>query len=333
MGLLLLALPQAVQAVPEARHAHIDCAALRLTVGDHTVRHQIKLILTLTAEDEAALGGWDQSLLYIGNPAGFSVKLAPVNTKYTPRQFKVANAVLVYKAATDSADPGQNTVPADFFASPGPYQLTLDALGERYTAAISFGPQVSLRCEQGGRPVSNFSLAPEQPLRIYSDPQRFGPVYYKRQDASNFIFQLANMDNALLGGDFHAPSESPMYVFSVRSGADGGPTRVVDPALYIAGAQEHLIRSDFAETPVELPAGLFKPGDAVTVDFMRQETIPPDALFVAGHQDASSRAAVQDRVVWAMLVESAPGAAELGLSPAQLAAQIAGKVMRQISGD
>jgi hypothetical protein len=320
-------------AVPEVRHAHIDCAALRLKVGDHSVRHQVKLVLTLTAEEESALSGSDQSLLYIANPAGFSARIEPLSSKFTPRQFKVANSVLVFKAATDSADPSQNSVPADFFSDGGPYKLTLDALGERYTAEISFGPEVRLRCEQGGREITDFSMAEEQALRIFTDPDEFGPVYHKRQDTTNLFFQLANMDDALLGGDFHAPIESPLFVFSVRSApSDGGPSRVVDPSLYISGAQEHLIRSAGAATPVELRAGLFSQGETVVVDFMRQETIPPDALFTAGKANVTSRAAQQDRVVYAMLVESEPLAGELGLDERQMAARTARKVMRQISG-
>jgi hypothetical protein len=206
--------------------------------------------------------------------------------------------------------------------------------GETYGGQVSFGPPLSLRCEQGGMAAENFALSPGLLLDIYTDPATFGPVYYKRQDVKNFFYQLANIDDALSGGDFHAPIESPKYIFQIRTGPnDGGPTQVLDPRLYIQGAQEHLIRSDATATPLRLDPSGFQAGQMLLVDFMRQETGAPNACFVDGHDNVSSQVVVQDRIVYSLQVRGGEDDGGLGLTPEQRARRSAGKATSQIGED
>ena len=126
--------------------------------------------------------------------------------------------------------------PPGFFSADGPYEVVLTLRGNYITGTFSFGEPLAMAVSQAGQAVDNFSLKAEAPLTVATTPAEFGPVYYKRQDLTNFVFQMANMDQALAGGDFHAPIESPRYVFQVRAGdADGGTTRLIDPSRYIKG--------------------------------------------------------------------------------------------------
>jgi hypothetical protein len=335
--LLLLALglpPGQASAVPAVDHIGIDCAALRLVVNDYSLRYQIKVIVTLAAQENSGLNGIETTRVIIGNPEGLSVTLKPHKLNVSPKKFKAANATIVFKAAADSDAPKEDTVPPGFFSSRGPYSVAVVLHDEQYSGTVSFGPEVSLRCEQAGQAAQNFALSPELPLDIYTDPSEFGPVYYKRQDVTNFFYQLANMDNALMGGDFHAPIESPKYIFQIRSGPkEGGPTEVLDPQLYIEGAQEHLIRSELTKTPLRLSPGSFQAGQVLLVDFMRQETGEPDSQFIDGRENMGSSVVVQDRVVYALQVQDGQSAADSGLTPEQRARRTASKVTSQIGED
>lgn len=319
------ALPLAARAVPPADHVRIECIALRLNVNDYSIRHQIKLLVTVASSDEARLALVENALLTVTNPAGQAVNLAVREYHQTPKQFKAANARLLFKAVEDSADSALSNVPVGFFTGSGPYQLALSLLGQTYSGAFSFGAPLKLSVEQQGRAISNFTLSVEQPVTIVTEPTEFGPVYYKRQDPSNLFYQLANIDQALEGGDYHAPVESPRYVFQISIGdGTGGPTRLLDPSRYIAGFEPHLIRSDSTTTPLAFAANEFAPGDAVVVDFTREEAAPPDCGFSGPDQNFSAQLVVQDRVVYAMRAEEPPSATELGTSAAAPAAPAKG---------
>jgi len=313
LGVLALLAPAAVRAVPEADHLRVECVVLRLAVNDYTVRRQVKLMCTLASADESRLAEVEGAQLTITSPSGQGVTLAPQQVEILPRVFKAANAKLLFKAIDDSAEPSLNNVPQGFLGAPGQYRLKLSIRDETVEGEVGFGEGVSLRAEQGGKPVKHFTLSAEQPLDILSDPAEFGPVYFKRQDLTNFLFQMANMDQALSGGDFRTPVESPLYIFQVRIGdLSGGPTKLLDPARYIDGYQPHLIRSERTSTPLHFDANDFVPGQVVIVDFLRQDTVP-DAEGLHGPQrNFSSRTVVINQMVVALAVEQAPTAAELG---------------------
>jgi hypothetical protein len=175
-----------------------------------------------------------------------------------------------------------------------------------------------MRVEQESEPVANFVLRDEAGFTISTTPASFGPVYYKRQDMTNFVFQLANMDQALKGGDFHAPVEPMRYFFQVRVGdTAGGPTRLLDPARYIEGHKAHMIRSELTSMPLSFMAEEFAAGDAVLIDFMRINTATPDTVFTAERENMSSLATAQERVVYALAVETPPTPEELGQLPGE----------------
>jgi hypothetical protein len=315
LALMLASSPVMAGAVPEADHVRIECIALRLKVNDFSIRHQIKLLVTVTSSDEERLSGVDLALLGLASPGGEEVTMACRECRITPRQFKAANARLLFMAVEDSAAPlpsPQSNVPAGFFTGSGPYQVSLTLRGELFKGEVSFGDQLEMAVDQAGRPAQNFCLADELPLAISTEPAEFGPVYYKRQDLTSFVYQLASMNEALQGKDYHPQRESPQYVFQIRVGdSEGGPAALVDPARYIEGHKRHLIRSDQTSTPLSFSAEEFKPGDVVIVDFMRQETLDPDAGFEA-RDNFSAQVVVQDRVVYALSVETAPTPEELG---------------------
>jgi hypothetical protein len=305
--------------VPEADHVHLDCTALRLSVNNYSVRHQIKLEVAVSAPDEDALSGVDLALLSITNPAGEDVTMACSKMSISPKRFKAAHARLLFKAVEDSAAPlpsELSNAPPGFFSSLGPYELALTLRGELFQGEISFGEPLAMRVEQESEPVANFVLRDEAGFTVSTTPQRFGPVYYKRQDMTNFVFQLANMDQALEGGDFHAPVEPMRYFFQVRVGdTAGGPTRLLDPARYIEGHKAYMIRSDETSTPLKFMAEEFVAGEVVLVDFMRINTAPPDTVFTAERENLSSLATTQERVVYALAVETPPTPEELGQLP------------------
>ncbi|GEM_PF-6325498 len=320
VALLLAFPPVTAAAVPEADHVRIECIALRLKVNDYSIRHQVKLLVTVTTSDESRLSGVDLALLSLTSPAGVEVTMGCRECRVTPRQFKAANARLLFKAVEDSAAPlpsAQSNVPPGFFDEAGPYQVSLTLRGELFSGEVSFGEPLAMSIEQDGRAAERFCLADELPLTITTKPAEFGPVYYKRQDLSGFVFQLASMNQALEGKDYHPQRESPQYVFQIRRGdAEGGPAALVDPSRYIAGHEKHLIRSDHTSTPLTFGAGEFRPGDVLIVDFMRQETPPPDAGFEQ-RDNFSAQVVVQDRVVYALAVETAPTPEELGVVAAE----------------
>lgn len=312
-GAALLLAPAALKAVPAAEHVRLECIALRLNVNDYSLRHQIKLLVSVTAEDEQRLALVENALLSVTNSAGQTVNLAVREFHSSPRQFKAANARLMFKAVEDSANAQVSNVPRGFFADDGPYMLALSLLGRSYTGSISFGAPLKLQVEQLGRPVSNFALSVEQPVRITTQPAEFGPVYYKRQDLTNFFFQMANMEQSLESGDYHAPKESPRYIFQISIGdGEGGPARLLDPSRYIEGFEPHLIRSERTSTPLSFAGSEFQSGDVVVVDFMREEIAAPDTGFAGGGEEFSSQLVVQERVVYALHAEAAPSSAELG---------------------
>lgn len=321
LSVLLVALgalmPGAVLAVPEADHVHLDCTALRLTVNDYSVRHQIKLEVAVSAPDEESLSGVDLALLSVTNPAGEDITMACSKVSISPKRFKAAHARLLFKAVEDSAAPMPSelsNVPQGFFSSLGPYQLALTLRGELFQGEISFGEPLAMVVEQESEAVANFVLRDEAGFTVSTTPTRFGPVYYKRQDSTNFVFQLANMDQALDGGDFHAPVEPMRFFFQVRIGdTAGGPTRLVDPARYIEGHKAYMIRSDETSTPLKFKAEEFVAGEVVLIDFMRIDTAPPDTMFTATRANVSCLASTQERVVYALAVETPPTPEELGL--------------------
>jgi len=313
---LVLALPLGAAAVPEADHIHLELDALRLNVNDYSLKHQVKAVLTITAEDESRFSGADLALITIINPVGEDVTLGHYKYVFNEKKFKAANAIVVFKVVEDSSAPlpsELSNVPPGFFCADGPYHVSIILRGEVISGEFSFGPALGMGVSQGGEPVTNFCLAAEEPFQVATDPQEFGPVYYKRQDLTNFVYQLANMDQALEGGDFHAQVETPRYVFQVRAGkGDGGPTRLIDPARYIVGHEKHLIRSEQTATPLSFQAGEVTPGEVVVIDFQREDVPAPDSLFGAETASFSSRVLITDRVVFALHAETPPTPEELG---------------------
>lgn len=320
-GLGLLLAPPTAKAVPEADHVRLECSVLRLQVNDYSVRYQLKAQLAISAPSEAQLSGADLALMSIVNSAGEAVTIAPRSCQLSPRQFKAAHATLLFKAIEDTSAPfpaEPSNVPAGFLSAGGPFDILLIVRGEQFSGQVSFGAQLGMRVMQDGREISNFCLADELPCLVETEPSQFGPAYYKRQDLTNYVFQLASMEQALESQDYHPAVESPRYLFQLRIGdPDGGPTRLVDPQRYIEGYTPHLIRSEQTSTPLSFSADEFSSGDVVIIDFERTETLPPDALFSAARENFSSQTTVADRVVYAMYVEPPPTPAELGQEAAE----------------
>jgi hypothetical protein len=312
LGVALM-LPGAALAVPKADHVRVEVAALRLSINDYCTRYQVKVLVTVSSSEEGGLDGVKDAGLTVANPAGAQVALSACKVEIIPKRFKAATAQLLFKAGEDTSSAALSNVPRGFFGQDGTYCASVRVRGQQYAGEFRFGAMVSLSAEQAGKPVEHFSLKDEEPLRISTEPGEFGPVYYKRQDLMNFMFMLNNMDQAIQSGNYHPEVESPMYVFQVRIGdAQGGPARLLDPARYIEGHQPFLIRSDHTSTPLVFSAEEFSPGDVVIVDFMRQDTLQPDEGFTCAKGGFSGQITVQNRAVYAMAVESAPSAAELG---------------------
>ena len=302
-------------AVPEAGHILIECNVLRLNINNASTRHQVKVLVTVSSADEENQLALQRSMLSITRPDGMSATIGNYSRSSSPKQFKAAITRLLFKVVEDSAAPDKSNVEPGFFNSLGPYLLSLAIANETYTGEISFGEPLTLEVRQEGKPAVDFLLRDEAGLDLYTAPATFGPVYYRQQDMSNFVFQLANMDNSLKTGDYHAPVESPRYLFQVRiSDGQGGPARLVDPARYIEGYQAHMIRSAQTSTPLHFSADEFSSGEAVVIDFQRESTLPPDTVFSGPSADLSSSVVVTDRVMYVLVVEPVPSSEELGIS-------------------
>lgn len=307
-GLILL-VPAAASAVPEASHVRLECDALRLNVNNYTTRHQITLTVSLSAPDESDFAGMEDARLEISSPGGDTVTFPPHKQAKYPRRFKAANAKLMFKAISDPSDKDTSNVPEGFFDDSGPYRLNLALLGHTYNGKVEFGRRLDMSVLQLGEPVANFTLRSEAPFEVYTTPAEFGPVYYKRQDITNFMFQLANISEALESQDYHTPVENPLYLFQVGvSDGEGGPTVLLDPAQYIQGYEPHLIRSESTTTPLRFDPKFFKVGDVVVVDFMRQDRAEPDSVFASDNPDMTDQLVVKDRVVFALEILDPPPA-------------------------
>jgi hypothetical protein len=295
--------------VPEASHVRLECEALRLNVNNYATRHQISLTVTVSAPDEAEFAGLEEARLTIADGSGEQVAIGPAKYSESPRRFKAAHAKLKFRAVSDPGDPETTNVPDGFFSGEGPYRLELELKGEQYYGEVEFARRLGMSVLQLGQPAANFTLRSEAPFEIYTTPAEFGPVYYKQQDITNFMFQLANMNQALEGGDYHSPVESPLYLFQIGvSDGEGGPTSLLDPAQYIAGYQPHLIRSDSTTTPLRFEPELFDTGDVVVVDFRRQDRAEPDSVFVSDNPDMTDQVVVEDRVIFALEIMDPPPA-------------------------
>lgn len=307
--LVVLLGASAAGAVPEASHVRLECEALRLNVNNYTTRHQISLTVTVSAPDEGEFAGLEQARLEIFDETGRSVLIDPAKYSESPRRFKAAHAKLKFRAVSDPADRETSNVPDGFFDGAGPYRLELAMQSQLYTGEVSFSRRLGMSVLQLGQPAVNFTLRSEAPFEIYTTPAEFGPVYYKQQDITNFMFQLANIDQALEGGDYHTPVESPLYLFQIGvSDGEGGPTSLLDPAQYIAGYQPHLIRSDSTTTPLRFEPELFDTGEVVVVDFRRQDRAEPDSVFVSNNPDLTDQVVVEDRVIFALEIMDPPPA-------------------------
>jgi hypothetical protein len=308
-------------AAPQPGHVRLDCNVLHLQVNDYSTRWQVKVLATLSVAEDAQLAGVEKATLRLDNPEGRFLTLLPHRSDVQGKRFKAANAKLEYRAVEDSGSREQSNAPQGFFASPGPYTFSVTLLGQQYGGQFSFGAPLGMQALQPAgqdaapRPVSNFCLAEEQPLVIRTTPPTFGPVYYKEQDLTNFVYQLANMDDSLESGSYHPKVESPRYVFQVQTGDGDGPLQLLDPSRYIAGAQQFLIRSDSTSTPLE-----FKPEDlasakTVMINFVRIDTAEPNAGFTGpgpAGDGWDGQLTVQERVVYALYKQAPPTRAELG---------------------
>jgi hypothetical protein len=324
-ALLLVALPHSAVAVPKADHVRLQLSALRMNVNDYSIRKQIRVDVELSAEDENRLGQIEESRLTVINPSGVSARVRPYKIIRQPKRFKSGHAEVIFKLVEDSASKPGSNVPRGFFSADGPYRVRVDMRWESYRGKVSFGVPVAARMTQDGYPLRDFVLNSQAPLELVTTPQTFGPVYYKRQDATNFLYQLAGMDDALQRGDFHAPVESPQYFFQLRVGRIGDPTtKLLDPSAYIPGAQHHMIRSDSAVSPIVLPAGGFSDGQTLLLDFSRIDTAPPNSVFESSNPNFSDQVVVQERVLYALEVRP-PGERAGPQTAAAAAAEAAGE--------
>jgi hypothetical protein len=330
LGLLLAsARPAAALADPLPGHVQLDCHVLHLQINDYSSRWQVKLLASVTAAEEADLAGIEQSTLRLTAPGGKYLELLPHRSDTFGKRFKAANARLEYRAVEDTASRQQSNAPGGFFASPGPYGFSVTLLGKAYGGQFSFGEPLKLEALQPSNdglavPVRNFVMAEAKPLLIQTVPRSFGPVYYKEQDLTNFVYQLANMDDSLLSGSYHPPVESPRYVFQVQTGQGDGPLHLLDPSRYVEGAQPFLIRSDNTGTPLE-----FQPADlagalTVLINFVRIDTAAPNAGF-SGPQPAgdgwTGQLTVQERVVFALYKNEPPSKAALAVQADNVSAE------------
>ena len=90
----------AVSAVPEANHVRIECSVLRLNVNDYTVRHQLKLTVTVARPSADELIGVENATLEATNPAGEKVTFQAAEYELKERTFKAANGILHFKFGT-----------------------------------------------------------------------------------------------------------------------------------------------------------------------------------------------------------------------------------------
>ncbi len=288
-------------AVPTAAQLEINVSLLNLKVNDYATRRQIRLSVQVAREDERDLLGVKDSLLMITAADGSSIELAPEDWKFTPRRFKTAHAVISFTAMEDSSSTSEGNVPQGFLMADGPYRLDLLVLGEHASGEVSFADRLKVMLLQDEEPVDNYILHSGTKLHIFTEPRTIGPVYYKRQDLTNFAFSMAAMDEAMQGGDFHYIPETPSYLLQVRIGrAEGGRTELLDPSRYIDGYKPHMIRSDQTTTPISFASDEFLTGDVVVLDFERKDVLEPDTVFRGDAHGLTSEVVHHERLIYAL---------------------------------
>ncbi|MCB1187686.1 hypothetical protein KDL29_11025 [bacterium] len=296
---LLLAGP--AQAVPNAAQLEINVRLLNLKVNDYATRRQIRVNVLVARENERELLGVKDSRMYVTAPDGRRVEIEPEDWKFTPKRFKVAHATLSFIAVQDTSSPSSCNVPKDFLSDNGPYRLELDVLGEQAHGDVEFADRLGVVMMQDEMQVDNYVLHSGTQLVIFTEPRTIGPVYYKRQDLTNFAFSMASMDQAMQGGDFHYIPETPSYLLQVRIGrAEGGRTLLLDPSRYINGYQPHMIRSDETTTPISFHSDEFRTGDVVVLDFERKDVLDPDTVFSGNARGLTSGVVHDERLIYAL---------------------------------
>ncbi|MCB1218746.1 hypothetical protein KDL44_15280 [bacterium] len=305
-------------AVPSAAQLEINVRLLNLKVNDYATRRQIRINAQVAREDERELLGVQDSRLTVTAPDGRSVVLEPEDWKFTPKRFKVATATLSFIVVEDTSSPSVSNVPEDFLLEDGPFRLQLKVLGELATGSVSFADRLEVQLLQDEEPVDNYILHSGTQLRIYTEPRTIGPVYYKRQDLTNFAFSMASMEQAMQGGDYHYIPETPTYLLQVRIGrAEGGRTILLDPSRYIDGYQPHMIRSDQTTTPISFHSDEFRTGDVVVLDFERKDVLDPDTVFSGNARGLTSGVVHHERLIYALHTDldngADPGLEALGI--------------------
>ena len=284
--------------MPQAKHVQLKLLVQRMNVNDYSIRKQFRVEADISAPDAARFDRLDSARLIVVSPSGVSAKVRPYRIHVADKRFKAARAEVVFKLAEDSASRQRSNVPFGFFAGEGPYTVRVELLGESYSGRISFGAPIALIVSQASAAPAGFALDAARPIELVTSPQSFGPVYYKQQDVANVFYQLANMDDALKSVDFRAEAESPQYFFQLRAGAVGeSKTTLIDPAVYITDAQNGVIRSVQALTPMVLPAGGLNAGQNLVIDFSRKETLH-DGVFRSRSDNFSTSAVVRERIVY-----------------------------------
>jgi hypothetical protein len=320
---LLAGMTGAAQAGSEPRPGHVslDCYVTHLQINDFSTRWQMRLLATISAPKEADLAGLEQTTLRLENPRGQFLELLPHRSDTYSKRFKAANAKLQYLAVEDTHSRQDSNAPAGFFAAAGPYRYQLTLQDQPYAGSFVFGPPLQMRALQAADAASppevlrNMTLRADQPLLIETTPASFGPVYYKDQDETNFVYQLANMDDSLQSGSYHPPVESPRYTLRVKTGDGSGTLTLLDPSRYVNGAQPYLIRSDNTATPLTFQPADLAATTTVLVDFSRIDTAAPNERFTGptpAGDGWTGQLTVQDRVVYALYKDVAPTAQQLG---------------------
>ncbi len=269
-----------------------------MNVNDYSIRKQVRADVSVASSDPRRLENLEDARMVLVSPGGVQAKVRPYRITRGGKRFKAARAELVFKLVEDTASRQRSNVPRGYFDGEGPYHLRIEMRGEHYRGQFSFAQSVALRVTQDGVAQSDFALDAAAPIELSTLPQSFGPVYYKRQDAGNAFYQLANMEDALQRADFRVHEESPRWFLQLRVGRSGSQdTQLLDPAAYISGALPHLIRADLAQSPMVIPAGGLNAGSTLLIDFSREKS-QQDNVLHSSSEAYSASLEVRERVAY-----------------------------------